>query len=116
MKNYICVYEYCFELRALNEMETFCSDFVLNYRWSVTSQYAWCITPYFEPVHTGWSSAHWNTTEIPLFGPVYTGIPLGDPIIFVGYTGTPLETAPHWNATGETYLKLSHTGMPLEKL
>ena len=32
-----------------------------------------------EPVYTGWSSVHWNSTGIPLVDPVYTGIPLDDP-------------------------------------
>ena len=49
--------------------------------------------PYPEPVYTGWSSVHWNATGMPLFDPVYTGIPLE-----------------------KTYLKQPHTGMPLEKL
>ena len=35
--------------------------------------------PYPEPVHTGWSSVHWNATKMPLVDPVYTGISLGDP-------------------------------------
>ena len=54
--------------------------------------------------------------------------------ILAGYTGTPLEKLSwncptreyhwinfdnfslHWNTTGKTYLKLPHTGMPLEKI
>ena len=75
--------------------------------------------PYPEPVYTGWSSVHWNATRMPPVDPVYTGIPLGDPRILAGCTGTPLEklswnsptlechwrnlieTVPHWDATGQ---------------
>ena len=35
--------------------------------------------PYPEPVYTGWSSAHWDATGMPLVNPAYTGIPLGHP-------------------------------------
>ena len=59
--------------------------------------------PYPEPVHTGWSSVHWNAT--------------GWPSVHWDTTGPPseylqgtlehhwkylVETALHWNATGET--------------
>ena len=54
------------------------------------------ISPYHESVCTGWSSIHWTTTARPLVGPVYTGIPLGDPANIAGYTGTPLEKL-NWN-------------------
>ena len=59
------------------------------------------------PVYTGWSSVHWNVMGMPLDGPVYAGISLGDP---------PNTCRVHWNRSGKTYLKLFHTGMPLEKL
>ena len=65
-----------------------------------------------------------------LAGPVYTGMPLVDPV----YTGIPLEklswnsptlechwrnlveSAPHWDATGETLTFAAYTGTPLEGL
>ena len=90
--------------------------------------------PYPEPVYTGWSSVHWNATGMPLVDPVYTGIPLGRPANTCRYTGTPLEklslnsptlechwrnlveSAPHWNATGETLTFAAYTGRPLEGL
>ena len=50
-----------------------------------------------DPVYTG----------IPLVDPVYTGIPRGDPAS---------TCRVHWGTTRKTYLKLPHTGMPLEKL
>ena len=58
---------------------------------------------YPEPVYTGWSSVHWNAT--------------GWPSVHWDTTGRPskylqgtlehhwknlVETAPHWNATGDT--------------
>ena len=49
--------------------------------------------PYPEPVYTGWSSVHLNTTGMPLVDPVYTGIPPGDPAITCRL---------HWNTTGKT--------------
>ena len=49
--------------------------------------------PYPEPVHTGWSSVHWNATGMPLVDPVYTGMPLGDPAN---------TCRVHWNTTGKT--------------
>ena len=53
------------------------------------------------PVYTGIPlECHWLT-------PVYTGISLGD---------TANACRVHWNTTRKTLLKLSHTGMPLEKL
>ena len=59
-------------------------------------------------MYTRWSSVHWKATGVPLVDPVYTGIPLDDPANIAGYTATPLEK--------KTYLKLPHTGMPLEEL
>ena len=57
---------------------------------------------------------------MPLVDPVYTGIPLGDPTNIAGYTGIALEklveTAAHWNATGETLTIATYTGTPLEGL
>ena len=65
-----------------------------------------------------------------LAGPVYTGMPLVDPL----YPGIPLghpantcrvlehhwknlvESAPHWDATGETLTVAAYTGTPLEGL
>ena len=46
---------------------------------------------------------HWNATV----DPVYTGIPLGDPVN---------TCSVRWNITGKTYLKQPHIGMPLENL
>ena len=61
------------------------------------------LTPYSEPVYTGWSSVHWNAT--------------GWPSVHWNTTGRPseylqgtlehhwknlVEAAPHRNATGET--------------
>ena len=56
---------------------------------------------------TGLPSVHWDTT--------------GRPNEYLQGTlehhwKNLVETAPHWNATGETWLKPHHTGMPLEKL
>ena len=62
------------------------------------------VIPYSEPVYLGWSSVHWNAIGMPLVHPVCIGIPLGNP----ASTGR--------NNTGKTCLKLSHTGMPMEKL
>ena len=44
---------------------------------------------------------------MPLVDPVYTGISLGDPANTCRI---------HWNITGNTWLKLPHIEMPLEKL
>ena len=68
---------------------------------SETQQY-----PYPEPIYTGWSSVHWNATEMPLVDPVYNGIPLDDPVN---------TCRTHWNTTGKTLFKLPHTGVQLEK-
>ena len=46
-------------------------------------------------------------TRMPLVNPVYTGILLGD---------TADACRVHWNTTGKKYLKLAHAGLPLEKL
>ena len=69
-------------------------------------------------------------SQCTLAGPVYTGMSLVDPV----YTGTPLEklswnsstlechwrnlieSAPHWDATGETLTFAACTGTPLEGL
>ena len=51
------------------------------------------VSPYPEPVYTGWSNVHWNATGMPLVDPVYTGIPLGDPAN---------TCRVHWNTTGKT--------------
>ena len=69
-------------------------------------------------------------SQCTLAGPVYTGMPLVDPV----YTGIPLEklswnsptleshlrnlfeSAPHWDATGETLTSAAYTGTPLEGL
>ena len=69
-------------------------------------------------------------SQCTLAGPVYTGMPLVDPV----YTGTPLEklswnsptlechwrilveSAPHWDATGETLTFTAYTGTPLDGL
>ena len=60
--------------------------------------------PYPELVYAGWSSVHWNATGIPLVDPVYT---TGWPSEYLQGTlehhwKNLDETAPHWNATGET--------------
>ena len=81
--------------------------------------------PYDDPVYTG----------MPLLDLVYTGIPLGDTSeylrgtleqnwrnaehcsLHLNTTGKNLvETAPHWNATGETPTIVAYTGTPLEGL
>ena len=89
--------------------------------------------PYPEPVYTGWSSVHWNTTGMPLDDPVYTGIPLGHPAntcrVHWNTTGKTwnsttlechwrnlVESGPHWDATGETLTFAAYTGTPLEGL
>ena len=61
------------------------------------------VNPCPEPVYTGWSSVHWNAN--------------GWPSVHLDTIGSPsehlqgtlehhwknlVETAPHWNATGET--------------
>ena len=69
-------------------------------------------------------------SQCTLAGPVYTGMPLVDPV----YTGIPLEklswirptlechwrnlveSAPHWDATGETLTFAAYTRTPLEGL
>ena len=69
-------------------------------------------------------------SQCTLAGPVYTGMPLVDPV----YTVIPLEklswnsptlechwrnlvkSAPHWNAPGETVTFATYTGTPLEGL
>ena len=90
--------------------------------------------PYPEPGYTGWSSVHWNSTGMPLVDPVYTGIPLGHPAntYRVHWNTTEknswnsptlechwrnlVESAPHWDATGETLTFAAYTGTPLEGL
>ena len=92
------------------------------------------VIPYPEPVYTGLSSVHWNATGMPLVDPVYNGIHWATERILAGYTGTPLEklswnsptlechwrnlveSAPHWDATGETLTFAAYTGTPLEGL
>ena len=60
-------------------------------------------SPYPEPVYTGWSSVHWNATGMPLVDPVYTGRPSEYLQGTLEHHWKNLvETAPHWNATGET--------------
>ena len=72
--------------------------------------------PYPKPLYTGWSSVHWNATEMPLVDPVYTGIPLGDPAntcrVYWNTTGKLSWNCPHWNATGETLTIAACTGTP----
>ena len=81
-------------------------------RFSILWNYGWCrgkpggLYPYPEPVYTGWSSVHWIATGMPLVDPVYTGIPLEK----LSWNSSTLEchwrnlveSAPHWDATGET--------------
>ena len=96
------------------------------------------VSPYPEPVYTGWSSVHCNATGMPLECHWLTQCTLGyhwaTQQILAGYTGTPLEklswnsptlechwrnlveTAPHWDATGETLTFAAYTGTPLERL
>ena len=90
-------------MKEVNHRGTFTGTFQQN-------QYPSCGCPgepYPEPVYTGWSSVHWNSTGMSLVDPVYTGIPLGDPANTFRV---------HWNTTGKIYMKQFHTGMPLEKL
>ena len=59
--------------------------------------------PYPEPVYTGWSSVHWNATGWPS---VHWDT-IGRPSEYLQGTQEHhwknlVETAPHWNATGET--------------
>ena len=78
----------------------------ISYLWQKSIPFSRCSScvwnsPYPEPVYTGWSSVHWNTT--------------GSPSVHWDTTGRPseqlqgtlehhwknlVETAPHWNATG----------------
>ena len=54
-------------------------------------------------MYTGCSSVHWNATGMPLIDPVYTGQPnecLQGTLEH--HLKNLVETAPHWNATGET--------------
>ena len=59
-------------------------------------------------------------SQCTLAGPVYTGMPLECHWLTQCTLGhhwkNLVETAPHWNATGQTLLNPPHTGMPLEKL
>ena len=88
--------------------------------------------PSHEPMYTGWSSVHWNATGMTL-DPVYTGIPLGDQAhtcrVHWNTTGKTwnsptlechwrnlVETAPHWDTTGETLTFIACTRTPLERL
>ena len=88
--------------------------------------------PYHEPVYTGWSSVHLNATGMPRLTQCTLGYHWATQRILAGYTGTPLEklswnsptlechwrnliaTAPHWDATGETFA--AYTGTPLDGL
>ena len=84
--------------------------------------------PYPEPVYTGMPlECHWLTQ-------CTLGNHWATQRIFAGYTGTPLEklswnsptlechwrnlveSAPHWDATGETLTFAAYTGTPLEGL
>ena len=78
---------------------------------------------YLEPVYTDCSSVHWKATGMPLVDPViYTWIPLGDPANIAGQGALEhhwknlVETALHWNATGETPAIAAYTGTLLEGL
>ena len=77
--------------------------------------------PYHEPVYTGRSSVHLNATGMPRLTQCTLGYHWATQRILAGYMGTPLEklswnsptlechwrnlvaTAPHWDATGETF-------------
>ena len=92
------------------------------------------VLPYPEPVYTGWSSVHWNANGMPLVDQCTLGDHWLTQRILAGYTGTPLEklswssptlerhwrnlveTAPYWDATGETLTFATYTGTPLEGL
>ena len=58
--------------------------------------------PYPEPVYTGWSSVHWNATGWPSVHWDTTGPPSEYLQGTLEHNWKNLvETAPHWNATGE---------------
>ena len=83
---------------------------------------------------TGWSSVHWNATECPWLTQCTLEYHWATERILAGCTGTPLEklnwnsptlkchwrnlveSAPHWDATGETLTFAAYTGTPLEGL
>ena len=84
------------------------------YNWNTPEDH--CPSP--KPVHNSWSSVHCNATEMSLVDPVYTGLPLGDPAYAcrIHWNTTEknlVETAPHWNVTGETVTIAAFTGTPL---
>ena len=60
-------------------------------------------SPYPEPVCTGWSSVHWNATGWPSVHWDTTG-PHSEYLqgTLEHHWKNLVETAPHWNATGET--------------
>ena len=80
----------------------------------------WRSFPYHEPVYTGWSSVHWNSTGMPLVDPVYTGMPLGDPANTCRAHWNTMEklcwNCPTLECHWRNIIEIVHTGMPLEKL
>ena len=65
-------------------------------------------SPYPEPVNSGWSSVHWNATGWPSVHWDITGWPSKYLHGTLEHHWKNLaETAPHWNATGESWLKCS---------
>ena len=87
--------------------------------------------PYLEPVYTGWSSVHWNATGWPSVHWDTTGRPSGclqgtlehhwkklswnSPTLECHWRNL-IESAPRWDATGETLTFAAYTGTPLEGL
>ena len=75
------------------------------------------INPYPEPVYTGWSSVHWNATGWSSLHWDTTGRPSEYLQGTLEHHWKNLvETAPHWNATGETLTFAAYTETPLERL
>ena len=83
----------------------FCENSYATYAWQL---------PYPEPVYTGWSSVHWNATGWPSVRWDTTGPPSEYLVGTLEHHWKNLvESAPQWNATGETLTFAAYTGTPL---
>ena len=87
--------------------EVCCMDFV---QWKLFNTLTLSQGTLIDPVYTG----------MPLVDPVYTGMSLeklswNSPTLECQW-GNLIETAPHWDATGETLTSAAYTGTPLEGL
>ena len=69
-------------------------------------------------MYTGWSSVYWNATAMPLVDPVYSSNIRWFAQWYHGvhHWKNLIDTAPHWDATGETLTFAAYTGTPLEGL